>query len=139
MNSMSADVACVSCGGRCADHGGIDEKLSKRSEPICCDCAATCAGRFSAMARDQEVLADLALWMRRHLKSLHPRSNATGFHGTNKTAGYAVAEIPDWELRQKLEAVEEALKNPAPCARCDERDRAEADDGMQNAAETAGF
>jgi hypothetical protein len=92
---------------------------------------------------DQELLADLALWMRRHLETLHPRTNAAGFHGTNKTEGYTVAEVPDWEMRQKLAAVEEALKNPttAPCERCDEQDahRAEAEDGMRSAAETAGL
>jgi hypothetical protein len=93
----------------------------------------------------QEVLTDLKLWMQRRLESSQaPRSNSAGFHGTNKTNGYVVVEVPDWEMRQKLEAVEEALKTvdfPPPCPRCDERDQAEGEayDGMTNAAEIAGL
>jgi hypothetical protein len=92
-----------------------------------------------------EVLKDLALWMKRHLETLHARQNKQSYpdYGA-KADGYAVVEIPDWELRQKLDAVEEALKSVdilPSCPRCDEEDehRAQADDGMRTAAEIAGL
>lgn len=52
------------------------------------------------------LLCDLTLWSRRHLENLHARENPTSYLGDGKTNGYAVAEIPDWELRQKLEALD---------------------------------
>ena len=53
------------------------------------------------------TLNSVRLWIKRHLESLHARSNSTG--PGLKANGYAVAEIPDWELRQMLESVEEEL------------------------------
>lgn len=92
-----------------------------------------------------EVLRDLALWMKRHLGTLHARQNAQSYpdYGA-KANGYAVVEVPDWEMRQKLESVEEAFKNvdiPQPCPRCAEEDEhhAQAGDSMTNAAEMAGL
>lgn len=92
----------------------------------------------------KELLQDLALWMKRHLETLHARENKRSYPDTNvKADGYSVVEIPDWEMRQKLEAVEQALKTAdiPPCPYCAERDQheAEADDGMRNAAEIAGL
>ena len=55
------------------------------------------------------LLNDLALWMERHLQTLHHRENPRRYPGSQNPEGYAVAEIPDWELRQKLAAVREAL------------------------------
>lgn len=57
------------------------------------------------------LLNDLSLWMERHLQTLHHRENKTSYMGSQNPQGYTVAEIPDWELRQKLEAVKTAQKN----------------------------
>lgn len=59
-----------------------------------------------------ELLIDLSLWMERHLQTLHHRENKVGYPGCQNPQGYAVAEIPDWELRQKLQTVRKALINP---------------------------
>lgn len=76
----------------------------------------------------EEVLTDLRLWMRRRLAD----------------SVDTVVEVPDWEMRLRLEAVEEALKNvniAEPCPECQDRAQAdgEASDGMTNAAEMAGL
>lgn len=91
----------------------------------------------------EETLNDLKLWMQRHLENTHARNNSTGY-GQKKGDGFAVVEIPDWEMRQKLAAVEEALKNvniPEPCPDCQDRAQAEGEawDGMTNAAEMSGM
>lgn len=52
------------------------------------------------------VLVDLELWIKRHLELLKARQNNKY---DLKPEGYAVAEIPEWELRQKLEAIEKAI------------------------------
>ncbi len=49
----------------------------------------------------EETLNDLKLWMQRHLENTHARNNSTGY-GQKKGDGFAVVEIPDWEMRQKL-------------------------------------
>lgn len=66
------------------------------------------------MATDQRILvdfalADLSLWIERGLKNLKSR---TVYHGGAATNSYAVAEFPDWDLRQKLDLIESA-KNDA--------------------------
>jgi len=59
----------------------------------------------------------MAQQMRRHLADLEPRSNASTWNASSpaaKTSGYAVAEIPDWQLRQWLHIAENAsAKVPA--------------------------
>lgn len=94
----------------------------------------------------KETLNDLALWMQRRLdSSLKAKSQSgSGYLIDEKTTGWTAVEVPDWEMRQKLEAVQEALKIvdiPEPCPDCDERheQEAQAADGMRNAAEIAGL
>lgn len=55
------------------------------------------------------MLNDLRLWIERHLQTLHHRENKTGYLGSQNPQGYAVAEIPDWELRQKLDNIIKCL------------------------------
>lgn len=74
------------------------------------------------------TLCDLRLWIQRHLENLHHRENKTGYLGSQNPQGYAVAEIPDWELRQKLSNVIKCQENehcncasqpePAKCSTC---------------------
>lgn len=45
------------------------------------------------------TLCDIRLWIERHLQSLQHRSGPISLPKPN---GYSVAEIPDWEMRQKL-------------------------------------
>jgi hypothetical protein len=50
-----------------------------------------------------DTLCDLKLWLERHLQNLKSDSNPRkGYLQDTKTDGHVVAEIPDWELRQKL-------------------------------------
>lgn len=58
----------------------------------------------------------MARQMRQYLANLELRSNANpwGAPGpADKTAGYCVAEIPDWRLRQWIGALE-AIAQPNP-------------------------
>jgi hypothetical protein len=50
------------------------------------------------------LLNDLAAWMRRRLETLEHRATGNPYDGSQN--GGAVAIIPEWELRQKLEAIE---------------------------------
>jgi pyridoxine 5'-phosphate synthase PdxJ len=58
---------------------------------------------------DAERLAKVARQIRHALANLELRSNAPYWQGSSpsaKTSGYAVAGIPDWQLRQWLHAIE---------------------------------
>lgn len=61
--------------------------------------------REIAEKRASESVSDLKLWIERHLQTLHARQNPSGYPPCDKPSGFAVAEIPDWELRQKLESL----------------------------------
>ena len=56
-----------------------------------------------------EDAVKMARQMRHHLENLKPRSNAGNALASSpaaKTAGYVIAEIPDWQLRQWIAVVE---------------------------------
>lgn len=53
------------------------------------------------------LLKDLKAWMNRHLQDTRPRNDAW----SDRSNGFGVVEIPEWEIRQKLQAVEEALSD----------------------------
>lgn len=70
--------------------------------------AANAEGEASlAEAAIDLLLVDLALWIERSLQNLKHRDTFSGRQIVNI---YAVAEIPDWELRQKLEDIRETRK-----------------------------
>ena len=56
---------------------------------------------------DVDVLREIQLWIQRRLKDLHGR--VTKGSGGVIVNSYVVAEVPDWELRQKLDLVVFAL------------------------------
>jgi hypothetical protein len=62
------------------------------------------------------VLRDIALWIRRRLETLEHRS-VTDERG-RYVNGFAFSAVPDWELRQKLEAIDEDLAGAATTAPC---------------------
>ncbi len=56
----------------------------------------------------REMRNEISLWIKRHLETLHYRSPKESDRNDHHPHGWAVAEIPDWELRQKLEYLEDS-------------------------------
>jgi len=72
--------------------------------------AKVAAARDAADARVKELEEALhsdALFLRRFLEKLTHHS-VTGLHG-QVVNGYAAAEIPEWEMRQRLDDIEAAI------------------------------
>lgn len=59
--------------------------------------------------RAGKTMEKMAREMRHYLANLEARTNAPASMGSSpsgKTSGYAIAEIPDWQLRQWIAIVE---------------------------------
>jgi hypothetical protein len=55
----------------------------------------------------RESLLDQAAWIRRLLQTMQTRTSGNPHNeGWNS---WAVAEVPEWELRQKLQSLEESI------------------------------
>lgn len=57
---------------------------------------------------DKEIIKEFAFWIRRHLENgTVARKTQVSYDEKKASNAYAVVEIPDWEMRQKLELAEE--------------------------------